>query len=181
MEIDDDRIDWQLISEAMTYYKEMGFTEIVVPWHVREEISNITCPSPDKAYPFEDGVLVGSAEQSLIQMGIEGKLQSNVPYVTCTPCFRNEHELDRFHQKYFMKVELFIWDEYAVASLMNAAKTFFRTKTKNEIYPVVTGTNGLDLEIAGVEIGSYSFRRHGDVRWTCGTGLALPRFSKVRQ
>ena len=176
----DDRIDWQLISEAMTYYKGIGFTEITVPWHVLTEVSNITCPSPDKAYPFEHGVLVGSAEQSLIQMGIEGKLGHNVPYVTCTPCFRNEYELDHYHQKYFMKVELFIWDEYAVASLMGAARKFFRTKTMNEIYPIVTDAHGLDLEIDGVEIGSYSFRKYKDFRWTCGTGLALPRFSKVR-
>lgn len=176
---DDDRIDWQLISEAMNFYKSVGFTEITVPWHVMTEVSNITCPSPDKAYPFEDGLLVGSAEQSLIQMGIAGKLETNVPFVTCTPCFRNEYELDRFHQKYFMKVELFIWGEYAVASLMGVARKFFRTKT-GKILDLSQQSTGFDLEINGVEIGSYSYRKFRDHSWTCGTGLALPRFSKVR-
>jgi hypothetical protein len=35
----------------------------------------------------------------------------------------------------------------------------------------------MDLEINGIEVGSYSRRSFGGISWTCGTGLAEPRFS----
>jgi hypothetical protein len=38
---------------------------------------------------------------------------------------------------------------------------------------------GYDLEINGIEVGSYGRREVGDFTWVYGTGLALPRFSQA--
>ena len=184
----DNFIRYDLIAKAIDFYKDLGFVEINVPWHVRPEVSAITCPAPALAYRFEDGVLVGSAEQSMIQMALDGELKREC-YVTCTPCFRNEPELDRFHQKYFMKVELFYFgssDLKAVREMHAAfdsikydATWFFETMTDKPVQEVYTSDTDCDLEIDGIEVGSYNIRRHGNIQWVCGTGLALPRFTKV--
>jgi seryl-tRNA synthetase len=177
----DNIIDYGLIAKALDFYKSMGYKEINVPWHVRTEVSDITCPSLDRAYPFEDGVLVGSAEQSMIQMALDGELVENISYVTCSPCFRNEPELDRCHQKYFMKVELFHFgDDYqAFRKIKFDAYEFLKSLTSKQIDIVVYDGFNLDMEINGVEIGSYNYRSAKGIIWTCGTGLALPRFTKV--
>ena len=46
-----------------------------------------------------------------------------------------------------------------------------------------TGARSIDIEVDGVEVGSYGIREYkcGDkiYTWVYGTGVALPRFSKV--
>jgi seryl-tRNA synthetase len=180
---DDNLIRYDLIAEALDYYKSKGYVEINVPWHVRPEISALTCPSPDRAYPFEDGVFVGSAEQSMIQMAVDGELVEGGYYVSCSPCFRNEPVLDQLHQKYFMKVELFHFgtDQDPYNKIRRDAYNFFRTLTNKTIYWTFENESetDTDFEIDGVEIGSYNYRTGLGITWTCGTGLALPRFTKV--
>jgi hypothetical protein len=177
----DNIIRYDLIAQALDFYKGLGYREINVPWHVRTEVSDITCPSPDRAYPFENGVLVGSAEQSMIQMALDGELVQGLSYVTVTPCFRNEPELDRYHQKYFMKVELFHFgiNYQAYRLIRHDAFQFLKSLTAKTIDVVEYDGRNSDMEIDGVEIGSYNFRSMNGVTWTCGTGLALPRFTKV--
>lgn len=184
---DDNLIRYDLIAKAIDFYKNLGYTEINVPWHVRAEVSDITCPSPERAYEtklFEGEVLVGSAEQSMIQMGLDGQLEIDKYYVAATPCFRNEPILDRYHQKYFFKVELFYFgNDYSAYHLIRCdADMFFKTLTDKEIVWIKNSewnSTDTDFEIDGVEIGSYNYRSHGNISWTCGTGLALPRFTKV--
>lgn len=179
---DDNLIRYDLIAKALDFYKGLGYKEINVPWAVRPEVSDITCPSPDLAYAsklLDNDVLVGSAEQSMIQMMIDGVLPHG-KYVAVTPCFRNEPVLDQYHQKYFMKVEIFTAGASASAKMMYDAKEFFKTLTnKNIDIEPHKHEMGFDLEIDGVEIGSYNFRSFGNIKWSCGTGLALPRFTKV--
>jgi hypothetical protein len=42
---------------------------------------------------------------------------------------------------------------------------------------LVMTAEGYDLEIGGIEVGSYAARTADGMSWTCGTGLAEPRFS----
>lgn len=177
----DNLIRYDLIVKALDFYKSLGYKEINVPWHVRPEVSDITCPHPDLAYSFEDGVLVGSAEQSMIQMAMDGELIENHSYVAVSPCFRNEPELDVFHQKYFMKVELFHFGEdyQAYRTVLWDAFYFLSGLTKKPIKVVGYDDYNADFEIDGVEIGSYNNRYSNGITWVCGTGLALPRFTKV--
>ncbi len=45
---------------------------------------------------------------------------------------------------------------------------------------IVATDEGWDLEVNGIEVGSYGFRQSGGRRWACATGLALPRFDVAR-
>jgi hypothetical protein len=40
---------------------------------------------------------------------------------------------------------------------------------------------GHDIELNGIEIGSYGWRQNQDIIWAYGTGLAEPRFSIANQ
>lgn len=179
-------INWQFLVDALGFYKRLGFEEIHVDWHVPRAVHDVTCADPARMFPLKDyGILVGSAEQSLIGLQLEGKLALG-RYVALTPCFRDEGPgRDDLHALYFAKVELYstLPDHDAErAALVKAAKAFMgglatRFTDKDDIVlPVATG-EGIDLEIGGIEVGSYSSRSFGGISWTCGTGLAEPRFS----
>lgn len=46
---------------------------------------------------------------------------------------------------------------------------------------VVDTDEGFDLQLGGIEIGSYGKRHHDSFGpWAYGTGLALPRFSVAK-
>jgi hypothetical protein len=40
-------------------------------------------------------------------------------------------------------------------------------------------SEGIDLYLNGIEVGSYGIRKHNSYQWVYGTGLALPRFDKA--
>src|SRR4051812_16678582 len=98
-------IDYGLIAAALDYYKFCGFKEIDVPWTVSREITEMTKPVACKAFKTDLGDLVGSGEQGFMQMMKDGKLRDG-RYVCCTPCFRDEINLNKFKKNYFLKVEL---------------------------------------------------------------------------
>lgn len=167
-------IDYNLIAQAVNYYKDIGFKYIEVPWVVPEEYNKITFPGP---FPFktEYGVLVGSAEQSFLYLASLGKLKYDVPYVAVSPCFREER-VDETHHKSFIKVELFT---------LGWASTLLRTAAK-ELYMalglmphLVETEQGFDWYAKGIELGSYGDRQHKELKWSYGTGLAEPRTSYV--
>lgn len=92
------------------------YEQIEVPWIVDEKIDEITRPN-DKRTIFVKkkkrnnngtmflGHMCASGEQGLIQLALEGSLKENNPYVTVTPCFRDDKE-DELHSSDFLKVEL---------------------------------------------------------------------------
>jgi hypothetical protein len=175
-------INWKLLIEALEYYKDHGFTEIPVNWHVSRSVHDITCSDPARMFHLKDyGVLVGSAEQAFIEMQIEGRLPAG-RFVALTPCFRDEGVArDDLHALYFMKVELYSTLPDAIQDgelyeLCLRARGFMETRTRLPVQSVLT-EEGIDLEINGIEVGSYSRRSFGGISWTCGTGLAEPRFS----
>ncbi len=175
-------INWKLLTDALEYYKSHGFTEIPVDWHVPQASHNVTCSDGGRMFQLKDyGVLVGSAEQAFIDMQLNGRLPQG-RFVALTPCFRDEGAArDDLHALYFMKVELYSTLPDAVEDgerqeLCLHARHFMETRTRLPIQSVPT-EEGIDLEINGIEVGSYSRRSFGDISWTCGTGLAEPRFS----
>jgi hypothetical protein len=98
-------IDWSLLGRALDFYKALGYKYIEVPWLVRNEVTEVTRHEGAENFGVPAGDLVGSAEQSFIQMMMDGQLPPG-RYCTISPCFRDEPVLDDLHQKHFMKLEL---------------------------------------------------------------------------
>lgn len=174
-------LDWRMIANAVEHYTNRGFEYIDTPWIVSPEASRITCPN--EAYHdviVQNGMtLVASAEQGFLQLEMDGKLTGK-RYVTCGPCFRirdARENQDGLHLPTFMKVELYVRCDTEVDALVEArnlvevARGYMADEVK-----IVNYDDSWDLELNGIEVGSYGARRHGDIIWAYGTGLALPRY-----
>lgn len=188
-------VNWSRISRAVEFYQGLGFKYIDTPWFVDQEVGMITCPSEkfmvrtnkerqNKNRRVIPQTLVGSAEQGFLQMALEGLLTS-VNYVSAGPCFREEPVYDELHLPQFFKVELFVRcndqadGRFAASELLYRAKRFMEDQTAMKINVVEEG-HGWDLELNGIEIGSYGYRyAEGIGYWAYGTGLAEPRFSQA--
>lgn len=170
---------WVRLGQAMVFYKSLHFTPVDVRWHVPRSISVLTCPEQSRIVSSDLGDLVGSAEQSFLSMAGYGHLPPG-KYVACSPCFRKEPFLDATHRRTFMKVELFAvsQSELSYTELHWAARDFFRRHAPAEEIKTVQTEDGVDIELNGIEIGSYGVRRLDDLGVWCayGTGLAEPRF-----
>lgn len=178
------------LGRALNFYQTVGFEYAECPWMVDPVYLMATCPHERYMVNSDVGALVGSAEQSFIALDAEGGLPPG-RYVGYTPCFRPETE-DHWHQKGFNKVELYRTDSVApwvVMEVLSSAMTFFKGELHraglptNEVTIRETG-DGFDLEIAGVEVGSYGKREwtapSGRVlKWVYGTGCAEPRLTKA--
>jgi hypothetical protein len=160
-----------LIAKSIDYYKSIGYKYVEVPWVVSDEA---ICTTLNKSSYDEKNRVVGSAEQSFIQLMIDKDIKPG-SYVACTPCFRDELIINNVSYPYFLKVELIIVDKYDIDKCLNDAKGFFINYNSNVI-PLKTD-NGYDLMLNDIEIGSYGVRKYKDYVWTYGTGLAEPRFS----
>lgn len=177
-----DWTSWQRLTNAAEFYEASGFTYKNVPWVVAPEISAITKPVDIEDFYLGKSplVLVGSAEQSFLQ--IYDSLDNGL-YYAITPCFRNEYVYDELHKMYFMKLELFTKDANRLLELLDSAKAFFeRHLPWYSHYPVekvTLGVDDYDLMYRGIELGSYNIKRHGQMEWACGTGLAEPRFTQA--
>ncbi|MCV9964175.1 hypothetical protein OIU34_20025 [Pararhizobium sp. BT-229] len=170
--------NWGRLARALEFYQRRGFLLVELDWSAPKEICAITCPDEGRMYAFDGEYLVGSAEQAFIDAQNGGTLPPG-RYVALTPCFRREPVVSETHLRHFMKVELFAShdarDELAYEFALLAAE-FMRTETA-QVVELVGTSEGYDLEIAGIEVGSYAARTANGMSWTCGTGLAEPRFS----
>lgn len=185
-------IDYRMVTTALSHYERWGYENVETPWYVCPEVVKATLPKDRHGFflghpESSPGCLVGSAEQGFLQLMEDGKLTPGGKYVSAGPCFRDDVE-DDLHQLSFFKVELIRiegrvtpLDDNDVMRLMDTAKRLFdeefyqRNKTR-----IVKTEAGYDIELNGIEIGSYGIRKHGKHRWIYGTGLALPRFSLAR-
>lgn len=179
-------INYTLLSDALQFYQNIGYSYIEVPWCVDKKVLDITIPPHITPNYYQDNkYFVGSAEQSFLQLRLDNKLPDG-KYVAISPCFRDEVE-DDFHKKYFMKVELIqisssTFNNKDVLHVMNHANLFFNQYTEKCINIVETNI-GFDLAIDDIEIGSYGIRSYFDnnkFNWIYGTGLAEPRFSQLK-
>lgn len=176
-------INWQKLAEAVEYYRSLGFQYTEVPWKVSEEAANITRPDVGYLERVDGLVLSASGEQGFLDLELDKLMPvtKNPNFVTCTPCFRSgDAGRSPIHHPYFMKVELYVrcldktQAERVAYELLQKAKRFMFADT------TVTTPDGWDLEINGVEVGSYGPRYHEQIGWWAyGTGLAEPRYSQA--
>jgi hypothetical protein len=152
----------------------------------------VSTPLSERSY------LVGSAEQSFIQMMLDGDLKPGC-YMAVTPCWRDD-ELDELHQRYFMKVELIDYmpyDSFLASPYMACMAEHFFNKImgieakyawiqdgqRTEEFPNDLIGEQCDIVHDGIELGSYGIRGFEfDGRkhiWVYGTGCAEPRLSYV--
>lgn len=179
-------INYAHIAKAVSFYESAGYKFIDVPWAVSEKAVRLTAPTNSVIYPHENEFLVASGEQGFIQLMLEKKLSPG-KWGCVTACFRDDAR-DKWHQKYFLKVELI---DTLDTTVPNLAKTvgnclsFFQTIIPRSI---VIGTHPRDpllrsagydiIALNGIELGSYGVREHLDVgRWIYATGCAEPRLS----
>jgi hypothetical protein len=180
-------IDYRFLSIAVGFYEIRGYKYLEVPWFVSQESCDVTCPPWAELFKTFAGCLVASGEQSFIEMR---KKLAPGKYQCVTPCFRDEEKPDELHLQYFMKNELIRVlppgqnVEFEVESIIVEACDFFSStmnifgKTGSEMRVVETNI-GKDIEINGIEVGSYGYREYDNFRWVYGTGCAEPRLSQA--
>lgn len=166
-------IDWKLLYEAKAFYEALGFEYVEVPWIVHQSVTNATFDG--MPHRTQHGDLVGSAEQSFIQMILLGELLPG-KYQAITPCFRSD-VLDETHESHFMKLELIDMvrpnNWRTMACLVEG---FMQSHIPTRVVDI--DESQCDIETPdGIELGSYGRRDVGSVSFAYGTGLAEPRFS----
>ena len=175
-------IDYGRLDRSLRFYESFGFKRIESPWTVTKDVSSITKPLGGKDWEIvgKDKVLVASGEQSFLYLYLKGFLPKG-KYQTTTPCFREE-PFDRTHTKYFIKNELIITDDVNEDSLkfvVDTCKQFYESELE-VVVDIVETKEGYDLEVNGVEIGSYGIRSCEYLKWIYGTGLAEPRMTFIK-
>jgi seryl-tRNA synthetase len=176
-------ISWNYIARAIDYYQLSGFNYIEVPWIVSGDAIYSTIPKDRSPIPTNNEFLVGSAEQSFVQLMIDQKIEPG-KYVAASPCFRDDSE-DKLHKKYFFKVELIYLDNKQLSyndlyNLIKVAYKYYESIVLNKNKLNIVKTNiGFDIEYNNIEIGSYGIRDYNGWYWVYGTGFAEPRYSIV--
>jgi hypothetical protein len=175
-------IDYSKIASAVTYYEAKGYKQIEVPWIVSLDTMLATRPKGARLFSTFAGELVASGEQSFIE--IRDSLKPG-KYQCVTPCFRDEPVKDELHRQYFIKNEL-IWvlnsyefSQPHLESVIQDALNFFKQYGTAEVVdaPIFNAHYNKDIELNGIEVGSYGFRIHEGFHWIYGTGCAEPRLT----
>src|SRR3989338_9115322 len=97
-------MDLEFVTFRKKFYQNKGNQKKDGPWAIDKDVLDITLPAGKKGVDLLDKKLVGSAEQSYLQLLKEKKILTG-KYVATTPCFRDDL-LDELHQHYFLKTEL---------------------------------------------------------------------------
>lgn len=178
-------IDWHLLGKATQFFTHSGFLQKETPYALPELYHSYTKPHDNSSFILNQGMfsaepheLVGSAEQGFIYLILNHLALENDRLFSVTPCFRCDN-YDLLHQPWFMKLELFHYssDIEDLLAMINLVKQFIEQETIQPLKLVITGQNTYDLELNGIEIGSFGFRTVEGLTFIYGTGLALPRFS----
>ena len=175
----------QLLNYAEIYYQLNGFKKIEVPWTVNKEISDLTKPPLRRDFILEGKVLVGSAEQSFLDMFFANQIKKG-RYVSTTPCFRDEEVLDDLHHQYFLKTELIQIGDVSFRSLQEIIGTaigFFSQFIPVEIVKLDEESFDIYSLKSHIELGSYGIHRFSlngqKIEYIFATGCAVPRLSTV--
>lgn len=172
--------DLRIFADAQDHYAGLGYRDVAVPWVISREAMDATLPTDKVPYGTFGGYLVGSAEQSFIELLLSGEELGRVQ--AFSPCFRDETH-DELHSPYFLKLELFDGilppTEESVLGMVDQAQQFFE-----RYLPTVISREGVDsFDIlaadSGMELGSYGVRRIPGHSWIYGTGVALPRLQQA--
>jgi len=189
-------VNWGRLSRALNHWTDLGYKQVDVPWRVKRMYIKSTMEDVEPAMikhldMFEGGkdsrCLIGSGEQAFIEMLWNRKLVGG-NYVTCTPCFRDDL-VDDLHQREFMKVEVIstTWPTLDnLFDLVEKARRFFLSEIglplhESGLRVVETSVEhpSFDIDLNGIEIGSYGIREWLGMKWIYGTGVAEPRFTKA--
>lgn len=189
-------INYQTVSRAISAYSTRGYKYVDTPWMVSGNALTVTLPPGRHGFAVShpereprSNNLVGSAEQGFIQLMLNGEIEPG-SWCSAGPCFRDEPEVDEMHRLSFFKVELIkicsptetvdlidVWKMAQLAAQVHS-DVFFATNSRD--FYIRRTDVGYDLELKGVEVGSYGTREHAGHRWLYGTGLALPRAQLAR-
>jgi tRNA synthetases class II (D, K and N) len=180
MAIDPRYIDYSKLALGLEFYQSRGYGYIEAPWLVSRAATNVTLPEDREVTHTQFGDLVGSGEQSFIELMMRGM---TIDKACCiTPCFRDEPDYDELHHAYFMKLELIDTDatEENLQHMISDAVAFLGTFL--DVHVIPTGESSYDIvdNRHELELGSYGFRQFGSRRFIYGTGIALPRLDTVR-
>lgn len=183
-------IDYSKIGRAVEHYTKLGYEYIDAPWLVSLDSLLVTRPQGARVFSTFAGELVASGEQSFIE--IRDKLKHGRKYQCVTPCFRDEKVHDDLHLQYFMKCELIYVESQTFTleindaikyDMIEDARSFFEiyapTKIVNAPIDMYDTSGNTDLQINGIEVGSYGHREHKDFIWFYGTGCAEPRLTQA--
>lgn len=170
-------INWEILTKAARYYENLGFTRVEVPWLVSEAAVRSTFGG--ESVPIFKGLHnIGSGEQGFVELMLQGKLPEG-KYFTITPCFRDEERETALTRYSFMKLELCVTDMGAsMYNVIDSCRTLFETLSGQQTETILVDDT-LDIELNGIEIGSYGVRTYMGHRWIYATGLAEPRFSQA--
>lgn len=172
-------MDYRKLAAGIDHYEKRGYQYMEVPWVVRPAAVNITLPPNHEATKTQYGDLVGSGEQSFIELMIRGR--AIVKACCITPCFRLEEGYDELHHGYFMKLELINTqaNQQNLRDMIGDATGFFEHYVDTSV--VQTGPDAYDIVDSKdyVELGSYGFRTFRNTEFIYGTGAALPRLDTV--
>lgn len=172
-------IDYNKIVKSLEFYEDKGYQRIESPWTVTKQVAQITAPPNATYFSIEEKnkVLVASGEQSYLYLYLKGFLPKG-KFQTVTPCFRDE-PFDDTHTKYFIKNELIVTDEVThtkfLRMMLDAVKFFRQFHPSPQLRRHEDGS--FDIEINGVEVGSYGIRECDYLKWIYGTGCAEPRLT----
>lgn len=185
-------INYKRLGKASQHYENLNYRYVEAPWFASLEASRLTLPPDRELWYVKKGgdvveePLVGSAEQSLLDMVLRGELTPG-SYQTITPCWRDE-EVDDLHREYFMKLELMTLLEADATKEKKERELQFMVWDACrflgrflEIKEVEQGDGSIDIvsKRKGYELGSYGIREYRGHSWVYGTGLAEPRLSSV--
>ena len=183
-------IDYCLLAKAIKYFSKKGFKQVEVPWRVSKEAIEGTFDS-NESFKSDDKFLVGSAEQGFLELQLQDKVKGT-QLMSVSPCFRNEIP-DYYHQQEFIKLELIYFSNYEIHKEEIQYQAFRRfvldfiikklkIKSSNVVILKTNDSNSIyseDILINGIEYGSYGIRQFKDKYYIYGTGIALPRASKI--
>lgn len=166
-------IDTKLLIDAMAYYESIGYKPVASPMLVDKDVVELTLPKGNMAREHLGKYYVGSAEQSFYQI-IKDGFNPVGSYMLITPCERDEI-IDETHFGLFLKVEL-VSTVKSCAEICNDVDYFYSKKGfSSEVFPI---GNSFDIEIGGIEVGSFGERIYKGNKIAFGTGLALPRITQ---
>ena len=174
-------INWSRLVETLDHFRtNRDFEQIEVPWLVSLDAIRMTHNGPAEP-TLQNLYVVGSAEQSFLELDLHGMIHPG-KYVSLTPCFRDEPVLSKFTNLHFMKVELYQTVDVEIGNLqylVNACSLWFEhlAKGTDSEIKIVQTYEGYDINLNGIEVGSYGMRTVNGHSWIYGTALAEPRFS----
>jgi hypothetical protein len=177
-----DFIDYNIVSDAISFYQSRGYEYIEVPWIISKDAYYATKPPDSVDVSAMGGYLAASGEQGFLELLLAG--QKITKAVCATPCFRHE-QWDKYHQPYFFKVELINtlspMKGGGVMPLEKDATEFFSRYLKTRVSIVQEGATLVDIvsDRKGIELGSYGKRYYKGIIWHFGTGVALPRLTQA--